>query len=101
MSDAGETMRVWILRAREDLKADDNPWEPWYDKTFGVVVRAGSEGDARRLANESGGAEVGPIRTDEYRTGGDPWLDPAYSTCEELTGNGEAGVLLRDLHSTG
>ena len=101
MAGIGEKMKLWILRAREDLPNGDNPWEPWYDKAFRFVVRARTEEEARKLANDSGGDETGPVRTEEYRTGGDPWLDAKYSTCEELTGEGEAEVILGEFHSAG
>jgi len=51
-------MPLWLLRPREDLPVEDNPWEPWYDKAFGFVVRAKTEAIARQLANADGGAEV-------------------------------------------
>ena len=86
-------MKLWLLRPVDDNSA---AWDPWYDKAFGFVVRAATEEEARRLANTEGGDEKGPARTDVYRTGGDPWLDPKQSTCIELTGDGEAEVIFRD-----
>lgn len=87
-------MKIYILRPKENLK--DNPWTPWYDKVFGFIVRAKTEEEARKMANEQGGDETGPVRNRVYRTGGDPWLNPEYSTCEELSKEGEAGVIMRD-----
>lgn len=89
-------MKLWILRPMEGLKGKSNPWEPWYDKAFGFVVRAETEDEARKLANADGGNETGPKRNDVYPTGGDPWLDPALSTCTELMPDGEAGVVMKD-----
>lgn len=90
-------MKLWLLLPRTDLNKDDNPWEPWYDKAIGFVVRADTEVDARRIANTHGGDETGLIRRDVYRTGGDPWLTANWSTCEELAAcEGEAGLVLRD-----
>lgn len=84
---AGVMRRLFLLRPKEgNMKA----WEPWYDKAFGFVVRADTEEQARLLAHGDSGDET-PWQKD---TG--PWLDPAQSTCEELTANGEAGVVIRD-----
>ena len=85
--------RLFLLRP---VDGNDKAWDPWYDKVFGFVVRADNEKQARALANAQGGDECGPVRQSVYRMGGDPWLDPDQSTCEELTAHGEAGVILRD-----
>lgn len=37
-------MRLWELRP---IDKDSGPWEPWYDKAFGFVVRADTEAQAR------------------------------------------------------
>lgn len=80
-------MKLWILKARdEELPAEDNPWEPRSDKNFGLVVRAESETRARQLAQKNA--------ADESR--GAPWLDAKYSTCVELTSNGDEEVILID-----
>ena len=34
-----------------------------------------------------------------YRTGGNPWLDPALSTCVELLPDGSVGVVMKDFAS--
>ena len=93
------TKKLYFLRLRYDLPEENNPWEPWYDKAFGFVVRAESEKQARELANRDGGAECGPVRNTVYRTGGDPWLDPEFSHCEVLTSDGDAGVIIQDFRS--
>jgi len=87
-------MKIWLLRPKDNLPEDDrenNPWEPWYDKAFGFVVRAETELLAREIAGKNGGDET------DGKTwhGGNPWLDPLYSTCEELLGPGKPGVILR------
>jgi len=89
-------MKLWILRPKETMpEGQGSPWEPWDDKAFGFVVRAETESDARKLANADGGDECGPVRNKYYRTGGDPWLNPEFSTCEELHPEGEAGVVMQ------
>lgn len=80
--------KLWILRPIPNLQKGDNPWDPWYDKSFGFVVRADSETQAREMA--SGG--------DENR-GSSPWMDEKYSTCEELLPDGDRGVVMQDFHS--
>lgn len=75
-------MKLWILKPIDD---QSGPWEPWYDKTFGFIVRAESEEQARVLAAEQCGDE-----------GPDAWLDESLSTCIELTSDGEAGVIIED-----
>ena len=82
-------MKLWLLRPIENTLLD--PWEPWYDKAFGFVVRAETEADARRLAGEQAG--------DEKSKNLNPWTDDDYSTCEELTAEGEAEVMIQDFHS--
>ena len=90
-------MRLWILRPKDS--AGESPWEPWFDKAFGFVIRAENEEEARRMANDNGGDECGPISHSVYRTGGNPWLDADYSTCEPLTDEGDAEVVIRDFAS--
>lgn len=58
---------------------------PLPDTVIGFVVRADTELSARRFASEECGAE-----------GGFVWLDPALSTCVELTADGDAGVVMAD-----
>ena len=77
-------MKLWIVRARDG----HDVWNPWYDKAFGFVVRAGTEEEARTLASFVHGAE-----------GREPWLDATASTCEELTGDGAAEVVMADVHN--
>jgi len=60
------------------------------------VVRAETENEARSLASAEGGDEV---RDNAGRRGGNPWLDPKQSTCETLTADGAAGVVIRDFAS--
>lgn len=84
-------MKLWSVDARRGLPADDDPWNACYDKAFGFVVRAETEEDARKLASEDGGDEVG-------ESNGQAWLNPKYSTCIELVADGEAGEILWDFH---
>lgn len=83
-------MKLWLLRPVEDRPLSDDPWEPWYDKCFGFVVRSETAEGARQYADADAG--------DENR-GEAPWLDPTYTTCEELTPDGDAGIVMQDFHA--
>lgn len=93
-------MKLWILKPVENLPKGDDPWAPWYDKAFGFVVRAGTEEEARKFAHEDAGDENRGMflgrKTTETNS---PWLDAKYSTCTELTADGEAGVVMQDFHA--
>lgn len=81
--------KLWLLRGGSDMaNRADGPWDPWYDKTFGMVVRAKDEQEARALAARSCAYE-----------GEDAWLDSQFSTCVELPKKGESGVILVDHRS--
>ena len=92
-------MTLYLLRPNENLQGCD-PWEPWYDKNFGFVIRADSEQEARQLASKEGGDE----NTEDY-TGGkrkcvySPWSDPQASTCEELLAEGETTLIITDFRA--
>ena len=97
-------MKLWLLRPREDVVArrTDNPWEPWFDKLFGLVVRAEDEAKAREIAQAGGSDEAGGYTWSATGWGQytmPAWTDPKYSTCEELTADGEEGVILTEPHS--
>lgn len=93
-------MKVFILRPKNELPVNDNPWEPWYDKSFGFIVRANSEQEARKLADaEAGDENRGEFLNRQIAKTKNPWLDENYTTCEELTGNGEEGVIMKDFAS--
>jgi hypothetical protein len=102
-------MKLWLLKPRRDLPSGDDPWALEWDKAWGFVVRAETEEDARRIATENGLGELNEFsllgnETDEeisfhhhFRaTNSRVWLDAKYSTCVELTADGEAGMILKD-----
>jgi len=78
-------MKLWLLKYINGLPIDDDPWEPWYDKNFGFVIRAETEHSARKIASGEHGAEDAKA-----------WTEDKYSTCEELTPNGEEGSIICD-----
>lgn len=104
------TMNLYLLRPvnyvpnRVHHIEGCNPWDPWYDKAFGFVVRAEDETQARQLADANSGGEGTECEAPEYRH---PWLKPDLSICEVLaeltcseclaeTPSGPAEVLLTD-----
>lgn len=76
--------KLWLLRPIEDLPKG-NPWDPWFDRAFGFVVRAETEKDARFIAGKDSGDEMHSS-----------WHDASLSTCVELSAEGEPCVIIRD-----
>ena len=93
-------MRLWLLRPQEGLTDGDNPWDPWYDKAFGFVVRAETEEEARSLAHIKAGDENrGEFSGAKISYTTEPWKDAKYSSCFELLPEGAAGVVMQDFRS--
>ena len=70
-------MKLWILRATEN-QDEDNPFGDWMDVVRGLVVRAETAADARRLASKKRGFERP-----------EAWLNARYTSCVELTYDGQ------------
>lgn len=86
-------MKLWILKPRTDLPEENSERNPWfvpYDVMQAVVIRAESEEQAREFAQREDNGECKWRRVF-------PWLDPSLSTCEELTADGPAGVIVADV----
>jgi hypothetical protein len=74
-----------------------------YDVADGFIVRAEDEQTAREIA----AAPIGPILGGEtefpIRAWGDEgpetWLNPKFSTCEEIIPDGEPGIIIRDFNA--
>ena len=106
-------MKLWLLRPVKGLDKDDNPWDPWYDKCFGSVIKAEDAEDAREIANDNAGDENrGEFLQEQTARTKTPWLDVKYSTCEELLLSVEVidlmgveqsvdgpGIVIMDIHS--
>lgn len=93
----GETMKLWILRPKQNLPKEDNPWEPWFDKAFGFVVCARNEQAARQLAHADAGDENGRNFFNPKRANTpDPWLSENYSTCVVLTASDKEEIIIKD-----
>ena len=86
---------IYLCKAREEY-ADQSekglrpsPFYPWYDLSFGFVVIADSEAQARQFCADSAFVE----REENV------WLDSKYTTCEELPGALPSGIVLEDYKS--
>ena len=100
INDGKNSMKLYELRPAKSLKINDDPWNPWYDKCFGFVIRAENEIEARKMAHENAGDEnnnmfLGAKISDTNS----PWIDPKYSTCEELKQDGESCIIIEDFRS--
>ena len=83
---------LWLLRPRDE---DDSRWG--YDCSFGYVVAASSDEEARKTIVDRKWWEFGP--GDE---GDQAWLDPNHSTCEHIGSTRKyegPTVVLRDFHA--
>lgn len=91
-------MKLWILQNRDHEHFEKlgirDPWDPWYDKTFGMVVRAKTEEDARMIASEQVGYEHFETVYEK-----ELWTNNKFTTCAELNNEGESGVILEDHRS--
>lgn len=79
-------MNLWLLQPT----ANSNAWQPWYDKSFGFIVRAENEIEARRLANSESGDESENINV---------WLNEHHSSCTILTDTGPSEIVMRDFRA--
>jgi hypothetical protein len=77
-------MALWLLHPKK-------PWGEW-DVVNGFVVRAGSEAQARGIAQ----ARAGDEKWWGHSGVKEAWLCPDTTTCERLSANGDPGVILRD-----
>ena len=97
-------VKLWLLTPKENLPDDDNPWKPWYDKCFGMVIREETEERARETAtwmsreecNTENYEEIPWIRKEAYANA---WKDSRYSDCIELKPEGEPKTILMDVKS--
>jgi hypothetical protein len=88
-------MKLYLLRPIH--KEGDDPWDPWYDKAFGFVVRAEDEKEARELAHgEAGDENRGEFMQKKIADTDSPWLSKKYSTCKELTIKGKKEIVITD-----
>ena len=85
-------LKLWLLRPYKKFQShytdEVSPWNPWYGKAFGFVVRAETEEEARKLASEDCGEE-----------GKEAWVSGKYSGCMALRIEGKAKIIIRDFAS--
>lgn len=86
-------MQLWILKPID--VENDRHWNPWYDKTFALVVRAENEQLARQFAAEETKYEDEAFEDDSPATSS-VWVDATRTSCEQLGIHGDAGVIIRD-----
>lgn len=79
-------MKLYLLRPIDDLS---EAWTPWYDKTFGFVIRAKNEHDARLAASLNDQSRYLAV---------DCWLDDKQAYCVELKQDGDPEVIMADEH---
>lgn len=82
-------LRLWLLRPVDPNAA---PWQSWQDNVHGFVVRARCEDEARSTAQVEAGDEGVGEWSDEGT-----WLNPELTSCKPLEGNGDIGVIMRDM----
>jgi len=79
-------------------RAAGSPVDAALGQDDGVLVRAETEAEARRLAQTKAGNEGRGIYSRfglaEDEIAEDVWLTPEWTSCDELTSTGEKGVIL-------
>ena len=76
-------MALWLLKPKENLV--ENYWDNPYDKQHGFVIRAQSETEARRIAQENAAQE-------SFRES--VWLDPTITECTQVQPEGNSALIL-------
>jgi hypothetical protein len=92
-------MQLWILQPQLSvLEREAHPWTPPFDKTLGVLVRAGSEVEARQLAQSKAGNEgqgvYSRLGLAEDEMAEEVWLKPEWTSCDQLTAEGKSEVIM-------
>ena len=91
-------MELYILKPIENLPDGDNPWNPWFDKCYGMVIRAKNEKSARNHADKKAGDENrGEFLNKKISNTKHPWLDKKYTTCEILSSDGKNGIIIQNI----
>jgi hypothetical protein len=98
------SMKFWVLRPQLEVLARlAHPWAPPFDKTMGVLVRAETEAETRRLAQtKAGNAGLGVyprLGLSEDEVAENVWLTQEWTVCDGLTPDGEPGVILVVRHA--
>lgn len=70
------------------------PFNPGYDVTQGLLIRAECEGDARAMADQKTRAEYED--NSDWRPRHRPWMDTRLASCAEMTSEGAAEIVMVD-----
>jgi len=85
-------MKLWLLRPHDRNHPRFDDWDTYQ----GFVISAETPEQARRIAQESGGAET---HANNYTDRFPAWIDPAYSSCVELEPTAEPGIIISDFNA--
>ncbi len=79
-------MQFWILKP-----LDEDTWScnPWLETSYGFIISAATESDARVLASKDCGAE-----------GRAAWINPELSSCVSLVLSETAQIIMKDYKVT-
>ena len=88
-------MKLWLLRPIQGI--NPNPWEPWYDKPFGLVIAAKTESEARHMADDQTDWDFDA----SYRDDMGVWKNPNFASCIELKADDYSGteIIITDRHA--
>lgn len=82
-------MKLWLLFP---IDLNSSPWQSHYS-VISFVIRADNEKEARKIAQENGGDEIGDFRDIEGAREIHAWTDPNLSECIRITESGPAGII--------
>ena len=87
-------MKLFELKPRRDLPIEISPFLPSYDCCVGFIIRAETEEQARKIADDNSARE----NYKDYYKRNPVWLSSEYTTCTELSIKGKAGIIMADIH---
>lgn len=90
---------IYLVRPKEDRPEKDNrgvdPWSPWYDKCFGMVIKTETKKEAREIAQENSKAEE-PRSWEENPESENVWMDEKLVEVVEVE-NLDNRLILQDV----
>ena len=86
-------MKLWRLQAIQGAvnSSGFSPWRAPYTVAIEMIVAAADETTARQIADEYGRDENFSLQ--KIR----PWLEPKYTSCEQLVPGSEPKLIIRDV----
>lgn len=77
-------MKIFLIRPIDE---ECDEWKPWYNKSFGFVIRAETEDRARKIAFDTAdGLFIKHL----------PWTDKKKVECIEIKSEGKEEIILQD-----